>query len=58
MSTLPPIPLVVMFWAGLLTVVGTYAACDRVAARLRRARHHRATRRNGRMLSRPSGGVR
>ena len=34
------------------TYVGTHALCDRVAVRLRRARHYRLTRKHGRMLAR------
>lgn len=52
------ITLLVPAVAGIATVVGTYEACDRVAVRLRDARRHRATRRAGRMLTRPYGGAR
>jgi hypothetical protein len=34
-------PLVVLFWAGLLTVVGVHGACSRVARLLRLARYRR-----------------
>lgn len=40
------------------TPPATHAALDAVAVRLRRARHHRLTRRHGRMLQRPQGGAR
>lgn len=42
----------------LASMVGTYAACDAVKARLRRRRHYRLTRKHGQMLRRALGGVR
>ena len=50
------IPIVVLVWAALFTVVGTHAACDSVARRLRRARHRYLTRKHGTMLQRTRAG--
>jgi hypothetical protein len=46
------IPLVVLFWAGLSTVVGVYGGCGSVARRFRLARY----RRQWRLRTRPLDG--
>lgn len=46
------IPIVFVVWAALSTVVGTHIVCDRVARRLRLARHRRLTRRHKQILQR------
>lgn len=52
------ITLLIPAVSGVATVVATYEACDRIAVRLRAARHRRLTRKHGRMLTRPYGGAR
>lgn len=51
-TTLAPLPALVLAVALLATYIATRAACDAVAARLRAARHRRLTRRHGAMLRR------
>jgi len=51
-TTLAPIPALILAVALSATYVATRAACDALAERLRAARHRRRTRRHGAMLRR------